>query len=562
MQLDNLEYTSARDAVSLLYLWQTRVKAVASYRTPKRKTAMKKLVLGLIIILICNHLAFGEIEFPSAKIEDEEDIWELYIEGEISYNDYQTLSYLYRHPLDLNEAKLSQIQELPNISFDLAQRIYSNRPFKTLEAIIPIIGKDLFDQIKVFIQVKRLWKKDFNLWMTDTQDDNKKADIKTRLCIYTKGMELAGFGKRDEDGFKLKKRYLMLENHQALKKVVIGNYQVRLGEGVVFNTAHRNNYRGVVLDDGERKSDNQDGILVETSFDKLNYTFFYSWVDLDKFPNSVLSKFDGKEKLWGGNFTLAKLDTHIGATAYVSNFTSKDGDSKKVEIWGVDFLKRFKDAEVAWEIAKSKNQGNGLFIRGYKKLSNFKYWLSLRRYEQDFINPHSMVKIGDEKGGCAKIEYVSNGLKLKAFGDYYKHFSTLITNEKYWTSIEYKLTPKVEITSKIEYEDKDVNRGGDENEIYYLKLDTKPHFKLDINSAYKYINKDEEISDYAYTKVIYHFKPMIIFTVRFKYGPDGDRQAYGQIKIKMNKKELITKYTHTHGNSHPHELYLRMKVKW
>ncbi len=518
---------------------------------------MKKLILGLIIGLIWNNLAFGEIELPSVRIEDEEDILELAINEEISWDDYDTLCYLYRHPLDLNEVETSQLQELPNVSFELAQKIYNNRPFKSLEDIIPIIGKDIFEQIKIFIKVKRLWKRNFDLWVTDTEDDNKKAEVKTRLCLYTEGMELGGFGRR-EDELKLKKRYLMLDGkNQPLKKVVIGNTQSRFDEGIVFNTAHCENYRGVVLDDGERKSDIQDGILIET----LNSTFFYSWVDLDKYPSSVLSVFDGKEKLWGGNLNLAKGNNHIGATGYVSNFTSKDGENKRIAILGVNFNKRFKDAEIASDIAKSKNEGKGLFLRGYKKIDNFKYWLSFRRYEQDFINPHSMVKKGDEKGGSAKIEYDSKGLKLKVFGDYHKHFSTLITDENYWSSMEYKLNPKAKITGKIEREDKDITRDGDKKTIYYFWLDNN-HKKFDINSHYKYTNKDKEVSDYVYTKITYHFKPRITLTGRFKYGPDGDRQTYGQVKIKIGEKELITKYIHTHHSSHPHEFYLRMKVKW
>jgi len=524
---------------------------------------MKKLIFGLIIIITCNNLAFGEIKLSSIKIEGVEDIWELYVKEEIDWEEYQTLNYLYRHPLDLNEAEISQLQELPNISSDLAQQIYNTRPFKTPEDIIPIIGKDLFDQIKVFIQVKRLWKREFNVWMTDTQDDNKKADIKTKLSIYTKGMELGCFGRREEV-FNLKKRYLMLEgeNLQPLRKIVIGNTQARFGEGVVFNTAHCKRYQGVVLDDGERKSDTQDGILIETFFDKLKAIFFSSWVDLDKFPNSVLSEFDSKEKLWGGNLSFAKGNNSIGATGYVSNFTSKDGRDKRIEILGVDFLKRFEDAEIACEIGKMKNQSNGIFIRGYKKLSSFKYWLSLRRYEQDFINPHSMVKQGDEKGGLAKIEYNSNGLKFKIFGDYHKHFSTLETDERYWSSVEYKLSPKAKITSIIEYEDKDITRVGETKEVYHLKLDTKPNFKFDIASGYKYTNKDEEISDYVYTKLTYHFKPNIILTGSFKYGPEGNREVYNQVKITTGEEELIIKYTHTHCNFHPHKFYLRMNVRW
>lgn len=504
---------------------------------------MKKLICNLIIVLIWNNLALGEIEIPSVKIEEE-----------ISWNNYQTLCYLYRHPLNLNEAEISQLQELPNLSFDLAHEIYNNRPFKSPEEIIPIIGKDIFEQIKVFIQVKRLWERDFEIWMTDTQDDNKKAEVKTRLCLYTDGMELGGFG-RHEDEFRLKKRYLMLKKWQPLR-IIMGNTQARFGEGIVFNTAHREMYRGVVLDDGERKSDIQDGILIETP----NSTFFYSWVDLDKFPNLVLSDFDGKEKLWGGNLNFTKGDNHIGATTYISNFTSKDGENKRVEILGVDFSKRFKDAEIASEIARSKNQGTGLFIRGYNKISNFKYWLSLRRYEQDFINPHSIV--GDEKGGSGKIEYNLYGLKFTLFGDYHQHFSTLITDETYWASLNYKLSTKTEITAKIECEDKDITRMGDEKKVYYFKLDTKPHSKLDMNAGYQYINKDNISTDYLYTKVTYLFRSWITLLGRFKYGPNGDRQAYGQVKIKMYENELITKYTYTHSNSHPHKFYLRMKVRW
>ncbi|MFH1562947.1 MAG: hypothetical protein ABIF11_05970 [Nitrospirota bacterium] len=548
---------------------------------------MKRLILGLVLIwniIAGNSIAFAGIDLPtSVRIEDETDIFELAVEEVIIWDDYYTLSYFYQHPLDLNKVEISQLEELPNITPDLAQQIYDKRPFARIEEIIPIVGQEIFDQIKVFSTVKPIYKGNFELWLTETKDDNEKSALNTRLCFYTEDMELGVLGER-EDKLKLKKRYLLVDKPSAFPrktqikicdyKVVLGNYQARFGEGVTYNTAHRKTYRGLVPDDGTRGTDIQDGLIVETSIAQLTSTFFYSWVDLDEFPpNSVLSGFDGKEKLWGENLSFTKKDTHIGATGYVSNFTSKDGEDERVEIVGIDFSKRFKEisslgeAEIAGEIAKSKNQANGLFLRGYKKFSNFKYWLSLRRYEQDFINPHSQVAEGDEKGGSAEIHYDSTGLKVKLFGDYHQHFSTLITDEEYWSSMEYRLSYNAKITAKIEWEDTDIARIGDEKKVYSLALDTKPHFKLDINSYYRYTNDDGTITDYIYTKFIYNLKPDFTLTGRFKYGPDGNRETYGQVKIKMGEevyhlvKELTAKYTYTHSNPQ-HKFYLRMKVGW
>lgn len=521
-----------------------------------------KLIYGLFIILACNNIAFAEIELPTLKIENEEDMWELYIENKISWDDYYTLNYLYQHPLNLNEAHISQLQELPNVSFDLAQEIYQHRPYKKPEDIIPIIGQDLFEQIKVFIKVRQIWKGDFEFWLTETQHDHKKADLTTRLSLSTNKMEIGSFGERNEK-LELKKRYLIWKETHPLIKVIIGNYQARFGEGVVFNTAHQQSYCGVVPDDGNRKRDIQDGILIETSSDNLVATVFYSWVDLDQLPNSTLSEFDDQEKLWGGNLKRGKGDTNIGVTSYVSNFTSQDGKDKRIEMVGLDFLKRFKSAEIAGEIAKSKNQGMGLFLRGDKKINGFKYGLSLRRYEQDFVNPHSKIAEGNEQGGSTKIEYeTKKGLKLKVFGDYHQHFSTLLADETYWSSLEYKLSQQAKIMAKIEYEDKDITRDGEQKKAYSVQLETKPHFKLDINSFYKYTKKDEEITDYIYTKMTYYFNPMITLTGRFRYGPAGKRESYAQVKIKRGENELVSKYTHTYPISQSDKFYLKIKTKW
>ncbi|MEW6618933.1 MAG: hypothetical protein AB1422_06240 [bacterium] len=514
---------------------------------------MKKLISVLFLILICHNLSFGEIKIPTIKIEDENDIWELYTDNEISWNDYEILNYLYQHPIDLNTAKPSEIQELPNISFDLAYQIYNQRPYKTTLDIIPIVGNDIFEQIKVFIQVEELLKGKFDLWSSETLEDNKKAEVNTKLGIYTKNIKLGGFGQREEE-IKLKKRYLMWP------QILIGNYQARFGEGITFNSAHRNSYQGVVPDDMTRKSDIQDGIFIETSFDNLNSAFFYSCVDLSKFPNNVLSEFDGKEELWGGNLNLVKGDNHIGLTGYISNFNSKD-ENKRIEILGMDFMKRINTAEIAAEIAKSKNQGTGIFLRGYKKISNFKYWLSLRRYEQDFINPHSQIKEGDEKGGEAKIEYSSGNLKLTGFVDYHKHPSIFITDETYWGCVEHKLSSRVKIRGKIEYEDKDIVRAEGKKTNYSFELDNN-YEKFDIKFYYKYTSEDKKISDYAYAKWTYYFNPGITFTSRFKYGSDEKRETYGQIKIKRQGKELITKYTYTSSEPHPQAFYFKIKVIW
>lgn len=521
---------------------------------------MGKIICSLIIVLTYHTFAYAEPRL-SAKIEDEQDIMNLAVEGEISWDDYYTLSYLYLHPLDLNEAEIFQLEELPNISIDLAQQIYDKRPFISIEEIIPIIGKQIFDQIKVFIRVNPVWRGNLEVGLNEIKDDNKKADINYRLGLSTNEMKIGCSGSR-EDEIKLKKRYLLVDKSQAfLRRVVFGTYQARFGEGVAYNTAYRKTYQGIVPDDNTRKGDIQDGLIIETSFDKFNSTLFYSFVDLEEFPNYVLSNFDGEEKLWGINLGFAREDTRLGATSFVSNFTSKNGESRMVEMSGVDFSKRFKDAEMAGEIAKSSHHGTGLSLRADKKLTNFKCRLSLRRYEQDFINPHSQVKEGDEKGGSAQIQYDLNDLRVKLFIDYHQHFSTLITDEKHWSSMEYKLNPKVGIMAKIEYEDTDIARINDKREIYSFALDTKPRPKLDINSYYKQTNDDGAMTDYIYTKLSYHFKPGFILTGRFKYGPKEERETYGQVKVEKGNKELLAKYTCTYSNSYSQKFYLRMKIE-
>lgn len=92
-------------------------------------------------------------------VQDESDIEELYLRGDISENERDRLLELLLDPLDLNTASRDDLYDLPGISYTMADEILrqrKDRPFQSVEDLsrIPGVDADVMSQIRPFVRVE------------------------------------------------------------------------------------------------------------------------------------------------------------------------------------------------------------------------------------------------------------------------------------------------------------------------------------------------------------------------------------------------------------------------
>lgn len=119
---------------------------------------MKKTVF-FFLILFFSSWCFA-FEYQTFPIQNQDDLDELFMQGEISEQTRDNLSDLLQNPLDVNSASVEQLYELPGITLWMAKQIVKQRnlsgtfnrsQFMQLEFITP----SLFEQITPFITFQK-----------------------------------------------------------------------------------------------------------------------------------------------------------------------------------------------------------------------------------------------------------------------------------------------------------------------------------------------------------------------------------------------------------------------
>jgi hypothetical protein len=517
---------------------------------------------SLMLSLLLYRNAVGSIILPdNTEIITREDIWELYTEDEINYDEYQVLDYLYQHPLDVNKASISQLLILPMITMELAQKIHGNRPFKDIEDLEHVVGKDVLKYIKPFVKVKKLWKYcNIEVCGKETPGDNKHTVYNTRLHLHGEGINIGTYANNKYKNMIDKKYIVLTGDYPIYTKIIIGNTQARFGEGMVFDTIHCDNYHGVIPDNTSRRSDIQDGILIHTRFNNLiDTTLFYSYVSLERYPNLVLSLYSGTEKLYGMNakFTLSK-----GININITGYTSRFDVQKMINIAGISISKETKNMKLGYEIAKLKHKGYGMVFQGYAKISNLKYWWTLKNTQHNFVNPHSRIKYGGQINISGKVEYKKDKFGINIAGNWDKYISTLIINERYYVNIRYQLSPKISLRTKVEYKDMDITRNSDSKVRYSFGIYYKPYSNLNTTIFYRTtIEENNTKTNWGYVKAVYRIIPDVTLIYRLKYIFDNEYETYAKIKIKKKSAEMICKYTYIYPTMYPHRFYVKLKLQ-
>jgi len=292
--------------------------------------------------------------------------------------------------------------------------------------------------------------------------------------ILEKNEEIPTFDWQNFWRYKLKKYYLKIENSQKGNKIIIGNYALSYGQGLVFYTPLSELVRpikvkpeGLTIEKGTNENTYLRGFAWEKKIKNYIATIFYSQVYLDGKRNSDGS-FDEdlnelrenysyenlaennnlKENLSGARFSYQpSKDTLIGITGYQAKYNPQvypdKSDStryylssaesekwgyvfrgEKNRVFGFDFAQKYKKLDFFGEYAYSDSKVKEVITSGdawiIGTIVNFRsdhfkinFFTSIYNYSPEYFNRHS-------KGEILFSDSVTQNQKGTVYGMKYK----------------------------------------------------------------------------------------------------------------------------------------------
>ncbi len=409
-------------------------------------TSFKKIALLILIGCIPSFL-FAQSR-DSAKIQIEKQLEEALEERETEEGELageqlaQFLEDLAANPVNLNSASVNDLLQIPGFNLKIARSLINYRkenPFVNKEDILQVsgIGRATFTRMRPYITVggassrfRDLYTNP-NYWLDGNSFEyisryqQELNDQRGYRIADSSGGYLGSQGKyyqrfrmssrhlsvnltQEKDagetlngptGFDYTSGHIALYENGKLKDLVIGDYAINVGQGLVLWTGSAfgkgrevigtagKNERGLRAYGSAQETDFFRGVAA-TYGEKVETTFFFSnrprtasiiQGDTTRFPSSsgfhrTLNEKERKnnidQKTYGGRI---RIDTPLGlfgATGYHTEFSSYidkgsglsnlyDFEGRKNSVLGIDYRGLIGNVLAFGEIAQSKNKGIG-----------------------------------------------------------------------------------------------------------------------------------------------------------------------------------------------------------
>lgn len=403
---------------------------------------MRRIVIFLVVLGTCS-LSLLAQDSASTHVRDqlEESLEDVDLEdGEAAEQLIQFLQELESNPININTASLSDLLQIPGITFVTGNSILTYRETQLYEKIEDLkkvrgIGEITFKKIEPYVTVRdeialsqnRLF--DLNYWFDDVsfelisrmqqtveeQDGYLRPDslggylgsplkyyqrIKIRsshASINLTQEKDAGELLQGPNDFDFNSMHLALFNKGKIKKVVLGDYSLSFGQGLVIWTGGAfgkgreviksigRNERGLKPYTSAQETNFFRGIAA-TIGEKNEFTVFYSntprtatsiSADSVRFPSSsgfhrTVNEFERRQNIdqatIGGNLRLNTKIGLIGLTSFTSTFNSTivannsisdryDFSGNTNSVFGIDYRLLVGRSLIFGEIAQSDNGG-------------------------------------------------------------------------------------------------------------------------------------------------------------------------------------------------------------
>jgi len=482
-----------------------------------------RLILTLCFLLLHSIFCYSQDQEIEQLLEEESEYSD-------QYELMEFLLELEKNPLDVNSATAEELSQLPWITPTIANNIISYRfeigTFANIERIllVPNFTPELLEMCKKYITVKNRAADGRLLEISQRSRVSRKLEnsvgyqdgnylgspnkyynqIKTTLYQnYTAGFVLEKDG--GEQNFNdLALFYILYQTPNKNNKLVIGNYRLEFGQGLVFGNPY-----------GARKSSNPIYPVLKPERSLLGYisvdenaslfgvasqiclkiyqvVIFLSKSKLDASlsssgtvssltttgyhrTESELQKKDQlEENIWGARLLIFPSNNfNIGTTFYQSYYNKEiENDDlirnrfaffgKQNYVFSVDGNINFRQAYLFSEYAQSKNKGYGALI-GLNIHHNPLNFLALYRdYAKNFQSEHgnAFSETGDspqnERGFYFGLQYkIKRNTKLSLYYDIFQQpwrtyfFNMPVEGSDLLVQVEHKIKPRLYFTFRV-----------------------------------------------------------------------------------------------------------------
>lgn len=467
--------------------------------------------------LFATTIAFGQAKDSTrSEVQDDlEDALESFDPNDPNFDTEQLtqiLQDLASNPLNINRATTDNLLLIPGINLQLARSIVDYRdnvkPFESVNELMEVsgIGQATLERMRPYVTVgsglelgKALYT-DYQYWTSGggfevfsryqrtlqdqagyNRPDSSGGYLGSPVQYYQRfryrsdhlsvnltQQKDAGEPFAGTTGFDYNSWHVALENNGKLRELVVGDYALYFGQGMVLwngrtfgkgrnviGTINRNS-RGVRPYSSSQESDFYRGVAA-TYGGKLQLTGFYSFrkqsassvsADTTRSPqengfhrteNERTQRKNLKQKVWGGRLQMEFPFGFIGATGYRTSFnkfitagtgtaSQFDFSGQHTSVLGIDYTILAGPAILFGEAGRSQNGGLG-FISGLETTVglNTELTIAYRNYAKDYQSilgsgfGESSGEPQNEEGVYIGLRHaLNNNITLSAYFDQYR----------------------------------------------------------------------------------------------------------------------------------------------
>jgi len=465
------------------------------------------------------------LTLPSIVVFSQEEIQERLLEEEKDFQDQSDLvEFLQNLLIDVNKAEFDDLRRIPGISPLVAYRILQYRDrvgyINSIEELknIPELNEGIIEAIKPFLTVRKRSKHSplrLISKMRMTERLERSEGFKSGIYYnspqkYLQRLKASFFG-RLEVGFLLEKdsgerrlddlRLLYLKAEELPFKLLLGHYQLELGQGLVMWGPY-GFYKGAEVIYPAKKMGRElreylstdenaplFGGALSIGSQRIKFLCFYSNSKLDAGlnPDGTISSFypSGlhrnqieeakkdvvRERIWGSRLSFGwGRRSKIGTTFYFSDYDKSIQNYDYIRkrfafrgrsnwVGGVDWDIYWENLNLFGETAMSKSRGWGGVVGAIWDFKEVDLVVLFRNYQQDF---HSLHSHGfRDHGGKTQNEWgiyygicfrVTKGTRVSAYYDQFKfpwrtYTDPLpVSGDDFLAQIEQRLGKRVKLT--------------------------------------------------------------------------------------------------------------------
>ncbi|MCK4352673.1 helix-hairpin-helix domain-containing protein [candidate division WOR-3 bacterium] len=491
----------------------------------------------------------------------------------------EELQRLKQHPININIAKEEGFIKIYWISPRLAKSIVKtrkkNKGFKSIKDLkeVPGMSDEIFDNIKPYITLKSKYKiKPISFELRSRfqetfpkENGNKLGNpVKSYQRVKLAYSNISGTLLLEKDPYEYSytdfMTYgIMIKKLPGFSKIVIGDYRLEFGEGLLFGFPPLITFKTQGMIKGKEKGIRLYTITGENTFlrgvalesqiyEKIKNFTFFSDTKLDgKFEDgevSIYYNYEGdystelrkvkkdriREKLFGTRFEFKWRATKLGFTGY-KNWYFLNPEGTEVEahnLYGFDFTSFIFGLEWFSEIGKCDETLAAVAGIEYKK-GKIRLGILSRYYPAHFYVLHSSpfsdrttyINGISEKGNYVYMAYkCSKNTKFIGYTDVFtklpkiNSFELPIHKVEYFGELEHKFTSCFYITGRYKFESEGISEG----KWLRLQADVKLK-KINFRIRAEKVYETDTVKNYAgkllYLDLGFNFSKSSVLTTRF-----------------------------------------------